>query len=258
MSIMNMSLNDKVAVVTGSRRGIGKATALMFAEAGADVAVCDNVIEDGELEEVGREIQGLGRRSIAVQTDVSKKNQVDELVRRVEKELGPIDLLVNNAAIPSFPPLHETTEETWDLTFDVNLKGCFLCSQAVVKGMIERKQGNIINISAVAGLRSDAGTAYGITKAGVALMTRALARDLGQYNIRVNAIAPGLIFTKMVEEAASFGGSVDEILHEMEKASPLRRGADPSEIASVALFLASKASSFVTGHTIVADGGTMA
>ncbi len=250
MSIPNLSLEGKVAVVTGSRRGIGKAIALTFAEAGADVAVCDVVVEGGEMETVVEEIRKLGRRSLAVQTDVTQKAQVDNLVQRVMDEFGVIDILVNNAGIVVRAPLLETPEDDWDRILDTNLKGCFLCSQAVTKRMIERKKGNIINMASTAAFRGD--SAYSISKAGVVRLTEGLARSLGRYNIRVNSIAPGYTITDMTKSA----WGVPEVRKQHEALVPLGRMAQPSEIAGIALFLASEASSFITGHMIVANGGS--
>ena len=274
MSIPSLSLEGKVALVTGAKRGIGRAIALAFAEAGADVAVCDYVIEDGELEAVAEEIQRLGRRSLAVQTDVSRKAEVDNLVQRVVAELGAIDILVNNAGISGLGDLSATQEEAWDRVIDVNLKGCYLCSQAVGQGMVERKKGNIINIASVEGLRGGvvvrafmslaqvpqptgpilSPRPYNISKAGLIMLTRVLARQLGGYGIRVNAIAPGGIRTEMIR----FLWDDPERLKQLEAQVPLGRIGEPEDMAGVALFLASEASSYVTGQTIVADGGLLA
>jgi NAD(P)-dependent dehydrogenase (short-subunit alcohol dehydrogenase family) len=267
-------LEGKVALVTGAKGGIGRATALAFAEAGADVAVCDCVIDDGELGAVAEEIQRFGRRSLDVQTDVSQKTEVDNLVQRVEDELGPVDILVNNAGVSGLGTPAATHEELWDRVIDINLNGCYLCSQAVGKGMIERKKGSIISIASVEGFMGGV-TAwalmssppaprpaitvpspqpYNISKAGVIMLTRVLARQLGSYGIRVNAIAPGGIRTEMTR----FFWTQPEMLERFESHVPLGRLAGPEEMASVALFLASDAASYVTGHTIVADGGLLA
>jgi NAD(P)-dependent dehydrogenase (short-subunit alcohol dehydrogenase family) len=249
-------LEGKVALVTGSRRGLGKAISLAFAESGADIAVCDGVVEDGDLWAVAEEIQKLGRRSLAVQLDLTHKSEVENLVKRVEDELGPIDILVNNAGgrAGKSPLLHETSEEDWQEVLDNNLKTAFLCSQAVVKGMIERKKGNIINMASAAGLKAFTKRgSYNIAKAGVIMLTRNLAWDLGQYNIRVNAIAPTQTMTERAR--ARF---TPEILAKAEANYPLRRLANVDEILGPALFLASDASSYITGHTIVVDGGILA
>lgn len=255
MSMPSFSLKGKVALVSGARRGIGKAIALAFAGAGADVAICDNVVEGGELAAVAEEIQGLGQHSLPMQVDISQKTDVDNMVQRVIQEFGGIDILVNNAVIFNRVPLLEVREEDWDRQIDVALKGYFLCCQAVAETMIEREKGNIISIASVAGMTGATGRgAYNIAKAGVIMLTRVLAGDLAKYNIRANAIAPGFVGTEYALETA--GGM--EGLKRLGAAIPLGRVAEPSEIANVALFLASDASGYITGHTIVADGGIMA
>jgi len=257
VSIPSLSLEGKTAIVTGARRGIGEATALAFAEAGADVAISDWVVEDGELAAVADKIEKLGRRSLAVQADVSRKADVDNLVQRVMDEFGTIDILANNAGIASGTPLLEMGEDEWDSVIDVHLKGCYLCSQAVGKIMVEQKRGNIINIASVEGVRSVRRSAnpYPGAKAGIMLLTRGMAWELGPYNIRVNAIAPGAIKTGMFLLGA---WSDPEISKLVEARIPLGRIAEPAEIANVALFLTSGAASFITGHTIVADAGLLA
>ncbi len=275
MTIPSLSLENRVALVTGSKRGIGKAIALVLAEAGADVAIADYVIDDGELEVVADEIRGLGRRCLAVRADVSQKSEVEELIKRVTIEFGAIDILVNNAGISGLEVQSELTEEHWQKVIDVNLNGCYLCSQAVSEGMVERKKGNIINIASVEGLRGGAvaralaplipvptvptgltlaGRPYNVSKAGIIMLTRVMARQLGSYGIRVNAIAPGGIRTEMLR----FIWDNVDFMKQFESQVPLGRIGEPGEIASVALFLASDASSYVTGHTLVADGGLLA
>jgi len=255
MSIPSFSLEGKVAVVTGGRRGIGRAIALAFAEAGADVAVCDSVIEDGELAAVVEEIQRLGRRSLAVQTDVTRKSEVDNLVKRVMDTLGAIDILVNNAGIGSRPTMLETPEDEWQKVIDVNLKGCYLCSQAVGKGMVERRRGSIISIASAAGIKGFAGrNTYNISKAGVIMLTKVLSRDLGKYNVRVNAIAPAIIRT----ELSRHRWEDPKALAAEEARIPLGRLGKVEDLTGPALFLASDASSYITGHTIVVDGGQLA
>ena len=255
MSVPTLSLVNNTAIITGGKRGIGKAIALAFAEAGADVAVCSRTVEDGELGAVAKQIQGLGRRSLALQTDISKKADVDNLVQRVMDEFGVIDILVNNAGIIVRAPLLGHSEEDWDKVIDTNLKGYYLCSRAIGKKMVERKKGNIINIASDQAIKGRPGSpAYAISKAGVVMLTRGLARELASYNIRVNAIAPGAVRTKMSERT----WSDPERLKQAEANIPLGRVAEPSDIASVALFLASDASRHITGDTIVVDGGFLA
>lgn len=254
MSLPRFSLEGKVALITGSRRGIGKAIALTFAEAGADVAVCDYVVENGELRAVAEEIQGLGRRSLAVQVDVGQKAEVDNLVKSVVDELGAVDILVNNAGINSAPPLLETSEDEWRKVISVNLEGCYLCSQAVGKLMVERRTGNIINIASAGGIRAFAGkNAYNISKAGVIMLTKVLARDLGKYNVRVNAIAPSIIRTEMARGLFEN----PQAAAKEEARIPLGRLGELEDMTGPALFLASDASSYITGHTIIVDGGQL-
>ena len=259
-----MKLEGKVAIVTGARRGMGRAIALAFAEAGADITVCDVVVEDGEMEAVVEEIKKLGRRSLAVQADISQKTDVDNLVQRVIDEFGVIDILVNNAGRGFGAPLLDSAgravrgpvlehgEEDWDKIMDTNLKGCYLCSHAVGKKMVERRKGNIINIASICAFSSS--SYYSVSKAGNVMLTRVLAKELARYNIRVNAIAPGAVRTEM----SRFCWSNPKCLKRDEAAIPLGRYAEPSEIANVALFLASGASSYIVGATIVVDGGLVA
>ena len=255
MSLPDFSLEGKVAVVTGARRGIGKAIALTFAEAGADVAVCDVVIDDGQLESVADDIHKFGRRSMAVQVDVSKKADVDSFISRVEDELGPVDILVNNAGVSRGSVLIEQTEEQYQEVMDINLKGSYLCAQAVGKGMIERKSGNIINIASGAGIRGFAGrNAYNISKAGLIMLTKVLARDLAKHGIRVNALAPTNLKTEFTRRL----WENPQALAAEEARIPLGRLGEVSDMAGPALFLASNASGYITGHTLVLDGGQLA
>ena len=276
MSVSDLfSLEGKVALITGARRGLGRATALALAEAGADVAVCDMAIEGGELEAVTEEVKKMGRRALAAQTDVSQKSEVDSLVQRAVDELGTIDILVNNAAISTpgtagEPPFFETPEADWDRVIDVNLKGYYFCSSAAGKIMIERRKGTIVNMTSMDGIVAGGSkqvvppelvpemplltSPYQISKAGIIMLTRVLARQLGSYGIRVNAIAPGGIKTERTRGL----WSNPDMLKYFEARVPLGRIGEPSEITSVALFLASDASSYVTGHTVVADGGILA
>ncbi len=246
----SLSLEGQVAIVTGGGTGIGRAIALEFARAGADVVVASRRLP--VLEKVSEEVKTLGKRSLAVQTDISQKTDVDNLTQRVMDEFGGIDILVNNAAILNKTSVLEISEDDWDKTFDVNLKGYYLCSQAVSKRMVERKKGNIVNIASDAAFRG--GSSYSISKAGVINLTRGLARELGSYNIRVNAIAPSYVRTEMSKALWSDPVAYKEALATI----PLGRIAEPSDVASVALFLASDASRHITGETIVVDGGEMA
>jgi dehydrogenase/reductase SDR family protein 4 len=255
VSIPNFSLVGEVAIVTGSRRGIGKTIALAFAEAGANVVVCDLIIEDSELQAVAEQIQRLGRRSLAIQTDTSKKTDVENLVQKVVDQFGSVDILVNNAGIIIKSPLLDMSEEDWDKLMGVDLKGYYLCSQAVSRRMIGQKRGKIINIASQYAFKVTPGMGvYSIAKAGVVMLTRALAQELGRYGIRANAIAPCLVKTEFSRDS----WSDPEFLKQCEASIPLGRVAETTDLVGAALFLASEASCYVTGHTILVDGGTLA
>lgn len=203
------------------------------------------------------EIKGLGRRSLAIRTDTTRKSDVDNLAQRVMDELGGIDILVNNAAINILLPLLDTSEDDWDKVINVNLKGYYLCSQAIGKKMVDRKRGSIINMASRLAFQANPGiwqSAYCIAKAGVVMLTRVLSRELASYNIRVNAIAPGLVKTEMSHDIWGAPGTLEKL----EASVPLGRLAVPDDITGAALFLASGASSYITGHTILVDGGTYA
>jgi NAD(P)-dependent dehydrogenase (short-subunit alcohol dehydrogenase family) len=259
MVVPCLSLKGRVAVVTGGRRGIGKAIALRFAEAEADVAVCD-LVADSELDAVAEKVKQLGRRSLVMQVDVKDKASVNVFVQKVEDVLGGISILANVAGINNVCALADLPEEQWDSTLDTNLKGCYLCCQAVIKRMIKRKSGNIINIASTDGynpIRSQ--VAYNCSKIGVRMLTSVLAFELGRYNIRVNAIAPGWILTKMEEYNKIVKvrdlGPHRTTLHAVAEAEiALGRLGEPCEIANVALFLASDLASYVSGATWRVDG----
>jgi len=253
MTAPKLSLEGKIAIVTGASRGIGRAIALGFAEAGADVVVCSRTLPD--LEKVAEEIRALGRRSIAVETNIAVKDEVDNLVQKTVEGFGTIDVLVNNAAINIMRSLIDLREDGWDKVMNVGLKGYFLCSQAAAKVMMEKQSGNIINMaSSAAAKAAPALGAYGIAKAGVVMLTKILALELARYNIRVNAIGPSLVRTGFSQP---MWGNPD-VLKGVEAGIPLGRIADTADIVGVALFLASDMSSYITGQTIYADGGTMA
>jgi NAD(P)-dependent dehydrogenase (short-subunit alcohol dehydrogenase family) len=256
MGIPDFSLTGKMALVTGARKGIGKEIALAFAEAGADVALCDLVTDDGKLNGVAEEIERFGRRSIAIKADTSRKSDVENMVRKVMDQFGAIDILVNNAGIIIRGPLLDMPEDEWDRLIDVDLKGQFLCAQAVGRKMVERKKGNIINISTQYAFRApEVGMgAYAVAKAGVVMLTRVLAQELGHHGIRANSIAPGLARTDFSRATWSNG----EVLKQIETSLPLGRIAETGDFVGAALFLASDASSYVTGHTILMEGGGLA
>ncbi len=253
MGVPYFSLEGQVAIVTGGGTGIGRSIALEFAKAGADVVVGSRKLAN--LEKVAEEVRALGKRSLAVPVDIAKKTEVDNLVQRVMDEFGSIDILVNNAGTIVRASLLEHSEQDWDRVLDTNLKGYYLCSQAVGRRMVEQKRGNIINISSIRGIAAAPGRAsYAVSKAAVLMLTRVLALELASYNIRVNAIAPGWVKTELNKVQWSDPKAYKEITDPI----PMGRWAELSAIASVALFLASDASSYITGHTIVVDGGLLA
>ena len=251
MSLPDLSLKGKTALVTGGSRGIGKGIALMFAEAGADVAVCSRHLE--ELEAAAGEIKKLGRRALAVVADVTLKADVDNLVEKTVAEFGGIDILVNNAGTVVVKPIPEHTEEDWDRVMDINLKSYFLCSRAVSRKMIERKKGgNIISIASTRGIEAATGrVGYSVSKSAVFMLTRVLALELVGYGIRANAIAPGYVQTKLTE----FLWKDPKTAAETAAKVPMKRWGTVTDIANAALFLASNASSYITGQAIVVDGG---
>ncbi|MBM3154198.1 MAG: glucose 1-dehydrogenase [Chloroflexi bacterium] len=251
MDTSYLSLAGKVALVTGGSRGIGRAIALQFADAGADVIVSSRKLAD--LEKVAEEIRGVGRRGLAVSAHNAKMDELRNLVERVKEEFGRVDILVNNAAAnPIMCSVLDMEEPPFDIIMNVNIKGYFFLSQAAAKMMAKQGGGVIINVASVGGISPDPGlAAYCMSKAAIMMMTKAMALELGQNNIRVNAIAPGIVKTRFSQAL----WSNEEILNVELAKMPLRRISEPGEIARTALYLASDASSFMTGHTVVLDGG---
>jgi len=244
------SLSGKVALVTGGSRGIGKSIAVGLAQFGADVAVTSRKLPD--LEEVAADIKGLGRKSMAVATHVGRMDEIAALVHKVKEEFGRIDILVNNAATnPTMDPALDVEERAWDSIMNLNLKGLFFLSQAAARVMKEQGGGTIINVASVAGITPDILPVYSISKAGVIMATKVMAQQWAQYNIRANALAPGLIKTKFSQAL----WENEDILQGAMLFTPMRRPGEPDEMVGAVVFLASDASSYVTGHVLVADGG---
>ena len=249
-------VKDKVAIVTGARRGMGRTHALALAQAGAKVVVSDISLAD--CQQVVDEIKKAGGEAMAVKCDVSKKTEVDEMIKRAVEKYGRVDILVNNAGICQFKPFLELTEQEWDRTLDINLKGYFLCSQAVSREMVKQKSGVIVNIASVAMGQQGVGfqnlAHYSASKGGIVAMTETMAQELGPYNIRVNAIAPGVIETPMIDPVKQDEKAMAGILTRI----PLHRVGKPEEVSNLVLFLAAEASSYMTGSTVVIDGGWLA
>ena len=247
------NLNGKVAVITGARKGMGRSHALTLAKAGVKVVVADISLED--CQKVVEEIKKNGGEALAIKCDVSQKSEVDEMVKKAIEKFGKIDILVNNAGICQFKPFLELTEEDWDKTLDINLKGYFLCAQATAKEMVKQKSGVIINIASVAMGQQGVGMPnivhYCASKGGIAGMTEALAVELAPYNIRVNAISPGMIETSMISSVKQDPKMMEAMLARV----PMRRVGRSEEVSNLVLFLASDDSSYMTGSTVVIDGG---
>jgi 3-oxoacyl-[acyl-carrier protein] reductase len=247
-----MQCAGKIVLVTGAQQGIGRAMAVEFAAAGADIAV--NWLDDLDAaKQLANQVHGCGRRAILVKADVAQIEQVRSMVSAAQDALGPIDVLVNNAGVFPRVPFLEMTESDWDYVIDVNLKGSCFCAQSVAKAMVSAgRPGVIINLTSGAAFRSSPrGVHYVASKGGVLSMTRAMALELAPYRIRVNAIAPGLTDT-----AQPRYGSSEAELADMARAIPLGRMARPEDIARAAVFLASDSASFVTGQTLHVNGGS--
>ncbi|MEE8398952.1 MAG: 3-oxoacyl-ACP reductase family protein [Desulfobacterales bacterium] len=256
MDLTQFSLEGKVALITGGSRGIGEATALGFARAGADVVVTSRKLPD--LERVAGAVKDLGRRSLALATHVGRMDQIKDLVEKVVDEFGRIDILVNNAATSIDAPAIDLEERAWEAVMNLDLKGLFFLSQAVARVMRDNNGGSIINISSSAAYKpSPQNCVYAIAKAGVLMATKTMAQQWHAHNIRVNGVAPGPTDTRLLnagwanlpEEQANMikFGTIAQVIQ--------GRIGEPSEIADAILFLASNASSFITGQTIVVDGG---
>ena len=241
-------ISNKVAIVTGASRGLGKAMAVGLAKAGANIVATDVLDTSSTV----KEIEKLGRKVIGIKVDVSKKQDIEKMVQQTIKKFGRIDILVNNAGILRMGNAENMSQEDWEKVIQVNLTGQFLCAQAVAKQMIKQKSGKIINIASIAGLGGYAQSApYSASKAGIILMTKTLAVEWGQHNIQVNAICPGVFATDMTDAFLSD----KQFMGMIQARVPLRRYAKPDELVGTVIYLASKASDYMTGHALVIDGG---
>ena len=243
-----MILENKVALVTGGARGIGKSIAMALAKAGADIAVADVNLE--EAEKTAAQIEGLGRKSLALSMDVTDYTKVEEAMNKILDKFTKLDILVNNAGITKDNLLLRMSQQEWDAVLTVNLKGSFNCIKAVSRPMIKQRSGKIVNIASIIGIIGNPGQAnYSASKAGLIALTKTAAKELASRNINVNAIAPGFIQTDMTAKLPQ------ELQQKMKEAIPLDKFGTPDDVAAACLFLASDDSSYITGQTIVVDGG---
>jgi NAD(P)-dependent dehydrogenase (short-subunit alcohol dehydrogenase family) len=255
-----MQFSGKIAMVTGAAQGIGKAIAMAFSREKANLVLADTNYQ--KVQETGAEIERMGGKALCFPTDVTAPRQVQEMVDKTVETFGRIDILVNNAGILRAVPFLHATEEDWDLTLDVNLKGVFLCSQAAAQKMVSRQRGRIINVASNAGkVPRVNNAAYCASKAGVILLTRVIALELAKYGVTANALCPGATETELLVKTQSGGlsqgleGIIKGSLETFRAGIPMGRLAKPEEQASMVLFLASDAASHITGQTFIVDGG---
>lgn len=251
--LQEFSLDNKVAIVTGGGKGIGRAIALGLAKAGADLVVCSRNLPD--LEGVSGEIKKMGRDSLAIVADVTKKEDIENLVAKTKEKFGKIDILVNNAATSYLRPLMELREEGWDKVFNTNLKAVFILSREAAKVMKEQGGGRIINITTVGAEKAENGMgAYSTSKAGLKMLTKSMALEWAPFKINVNAVGPGLTKTDFSKPL----WSNPDIAKVISGSIPLGRIAEPEDIVGTVVFLASDASSYITAQSIYVNGGAWA
>lgn len=244
-------LSGKCAIITGASRGIGKAIALKLASLGANI-VLNYRSSEKEAMEVENKIKEMGVEVLSIKGDISKLEEVENLVMKAKEKFGTIDIMVNNAGITKDTLLLRMKEEDFDSVIDINLKGVFNCMKSITPIMIRQKHGKIINLSSVVGISGNAGQVnYAASKAGVIGMTKSLAKEVGSRGINVNAVAPGFIETDMTNELG------DKFKEEAKKNIPLKRFGEPEDVAEVVAFLASESSNYVTGQVIHVDGGML-
>ncbi|MDB5084785.1 MAG: 3-oxoacyl-ACP reductase [Bacilli bacterium] len=252
--MVGQRVKDRIALVTGGSRGIGEAIVIRLAEEGADVAINYMSERFKELaENVKKQVESLGRRAIIVQADVGSRPQVNAMFEKVERELGPVEILVNNAGIAPFEPFMQLTDETWDRTYNTNVKSIYMCSQLAARTMIEHKYGKIINILSTASLMvtSPVIPHYQSSKAAGHMLTKAMGLELGRYNINVNAVGPSTVDTDMCTEYLA-----DPVIRAREvEANPMKRLGTSRQIADAVVFLASEEAMQINGHLLMVDGG---
>ena len=245
-----VTLEGKIALVTGGARGIGREIALHFAAQGANVAICDVNLE--QAEQTLQDIKKLGREGLALKTDVTDIKDVQVMVDKILDKLGKLDILINNAGVTKDGLILRMSEEDWDKVIAVNLKGAFLCTKVVAKVMLKQRFGKIVNLASIIGIMGNAGQAnYAASKAGIIGLTKSVAKELAARGICVNAIAPGFIKTEMTAKLS------EDVQKKMLQAIPLGRFGEPKDVADLALFLSSESSSYITGQVIKIDGGML-
>ena len=243
-----MRLKDKVALITGGARGIGRSIALLFAQEGADIVIGDVDIQ--EANKTCLDIEALGKKALALQMDVTDYVKVEEAVNKILDKFAKVDILVNNAGITKDNLLLRMSETEWDAVLSVNLKGTFNCIKAVSKAMVKQRAGKIINIASIIGIIGNPGQAnYSASKAGIIALTKTAAKELASRNINVNAVAPGFIQTEMTARLP------EDLKQKMLNVIPMQKFGTPLDVANLCLFLASEEASYITGQAIIVDGG---